>query len=337
MTKLTISRSVARATLMVVPVLCVCPAFLVVGANAQSLGSFSTAPYQPAPTAPATVRSVPASPVAPPQPTPHSARVPIQFVAPPTNPVAPVVMFKATPPPPRVQPTAADHGRTEPRPYSISWQAAQDATPVLGPPTQLVDQPAPPPSAGIIGEPQRETRGPFRRIYEDTRTGIVRDIPQALADAIPWVDRNRKDEPFNAVLARTADELSRAAARDPEWALPAEDEIRELAQRLSLLTAPPPAQTASMDESRPIRPGGPETRPFRPRPIWPGASGRPEPQSRPLALITSSPEEEGPRVSGMSRPWQSPAAIETGEAPSPAAKAEPSSRQTKRKGRTTSR
>jgi hypothetical protein len=165
----------------------------------------------------------------------------------------------------------------------------------------------------------------------------VRDIPQALADAIPWVDRNRKDEPFNAVLARTADELSRAAAQDPEWALPAEDEIRELAQRLSLLTAPPPAQTAFIDESRPIRPGGPETRPFRSRPIWPGTSGRPEPQSRPLALVTSSPEEEGPRVAGTSRPWQNPTAIETGEAPAPAAHGAPASRQAKRKGRTTRR
>jgi hypothetical protein len=142
----------------------------------------------------------------------------------------------------------------------------------------------------------------MRRIFQDTRTSITYDMPEALADSLPWVDRDRKAEPFERVLARVADELTRAAQSDPEWALSAQREIRVLSKRLDQLPEPPPVQLVSQNDVGETNPSGIvglETRPFRPRPIWPGATGRPEAQVRPVTIITDTGHQTGPRTSGV--------------------------------------
>jgi hypothetical protein len=196
-------------------------------------------------------------------------------------------------------------GWYRPERYSVAWQAERDARTDAAPAAT---------SSGMDGAGgPREPRGPFRRIFEDTRDAVRHDLPEALADSLPWVDRERKDVPFEAVLGRVSDELARADAADPEWAMAAEDELRELAARLDTLSAPPPmpqsgeplsgssaaGATASAQAS-----GLQQGRPFRPRPVWPGATVTSEPQRRPATLTTSGLEESGPVASGTSASWQ---------------------------------
>jgi hypothetical protein len=182
-------------------------------------------------------------------------------------------------------------------------------------PASMDDVVAPPvvASGREIAAPRREVdlprsrarpyqRGAFRRIFQDTRSTLGYDVPEALADALPWVDRDRKQEPFETVLARVADDLSRASQSDPEWARGQGREIRNLAKRLDRLSEPPPMPALTNDpagQPTDFQVGQRDARPFRPRPIWPGASGRLEAQVRPVTVTTQSGVQEGPRALGV--------------------------------------
>jgi hypothetical protein len=175
---------------------------------------------------------------------------------------------------------------------------------------------------------QRYHRRAMRRIFEDTRTSLTYDLPEGIADALPWVDRDRKNEPFDEVLARVADDLSRAAQSDPEWALPAQREIRQLSKKLDRFPAPPPLS----EEDEGAAYGTPQTpevalngRPFRPRPIWPGASGRPEAQVRPATIVTLTGTQSGPQATGVTALYV-PSTEDS--APEPAPRTRPSARRT---------
>jgi hypothetical protein len=247
---------------------------------------------------------------------------------------APVTMFRAAPAPQQpsqpesqYEPEAVSQSLPVRPPYSIIAQSQRDAEareaivePVWNPASRE-DVVAPPmvasgpeipavialPGRGVPrvraqrpGQPYQ--RSAMQRIFQDTRTSITYDMPEALADSLPWVDRDRKAEPFERVLARVADDLTRAAQSDPEWALGAKREIRDLSKRLDRLPEPPPLQLVSQDDGGETNPSGIvglETRPFRPRPIWPGASGRPEAQIRPVTIITDTGNQTGPRTSGL--------------------------------------
>jgi hypothetical protein len=287
-------------------------------AQAQSPAAFSTRPYIP------------------PSPPQGQEDVGARYLPPP-----PVSMFRATPPVPPQRPYEGEPQPTrapERPPYSIVAQAERDAIARAGAPepvwnpASLEDVVAPPmvasgreisasaPSAsapalvrGARGQPRsRAAGGPsysrraWRRIFEDSRTGLVYDMPEALADALPWVDRDRKNEPFESVLARVADDLNRAALRDPEWALGAQREIRRLSKRLDLFPEPPPLPNAPALESEEQEQSGIldiSVRPFRPRPIWPGASGRPESQVRPVTIFTETGNQTGPQTEGVQAPF----------------------------------
>jgi hypothetical protein len=119
---------------------------------------------------------------------------------------------------------------------------------------------------------------------------ITTDSVEAVADLLPWVDRKRKDEPIEDVLTRVADELARARAADPEWVLPAEQELRALAKRIGTLPAPPLGQTA---DHGPLLPT-PPSRSYALRPLWPGADGAPEVRRRPMSPTTESGFDMGP-------------------------------------------
>ncbi len=149
------------------------------------------------------------------------------------------------------------------------------------------------------GPKQQPNQAPLRRILRDTGKSLIRDLPEALADALPWVDKPAKGEPFEAVLDRVSDELQRANNSDPAWALPAQREIRALSKRLETLSAPPPDLEVTLKSSTFSMVDGVDERPFRPRPIWPGASGRPEAQTRPVTVLTTTGQQTGPRVSGI--------------------------------------
>jgi hypothetical protein len=283
-------------------------------AFAQSAATFATMPYSqntPA-TAPVPVNQAPVIAA------PSAAK----YRGPP-----PVVMFRGTPPPSLLPTTAPAVGAialpsqeqapllsqplAPPREYSIVSQAARDAAnagwsrasldPVVAPaivPGMQIDQSGPSRQNPVSTDGQKY-RGPMRRIFEDTRKGIVHGIPEAVADALPWVDRDASHEPFNNVLARAADDLNRAALGDPNWALPAQQEIRALSRRLDSLSAPPTLAQSSENLRPIVGVAGVDDRPFRPRPIWPGASGRPEDQVRPVTLVTSTGQEQGPQVNGV--------------------------------------
>lgn len=171
-----------------------------------------------------------------------------------------------------------------------------------------------------IGDP---TRGPIRAIVQDTRTAIIHDAPQALADILPWVDNTRKQEPFESVLARVSDNLERANASDPAWALPAQNEIRDLATRLDRLPAPPQYHAEIYPQQQPVSANSPDSnpRPFHARPIWPGARPVSEQQIRPTTVISSGNEEIGVSAAGQNLAPQ----FEAEEAP-PAAPQRPARR-----------
>lgn len=291
---------------------------------AQSSGAFATMPYaqnarQPATIAPQRPAQVPVNAPkyrGPPPVTMFRATAPSlapnsALVLPPFPPAAPVIEFVDPPPEIVAEPFTLPR---ETRPYSISTQAQIDAAHAGWNPASLEPVVAPPVVSGGAGDGQNTDaqprylapqtagqlrRGPVRRILQDTGRAITRDVPEGVADALPWVDRDRKNEPFDEVLDRVAEDLRRAAQADPAWALPAQREIRALSKRLDLLSEPPPLPQSG-DESRPEAiVAGLDDRPFRPRPIWPGASGRPEAQVRPVTLITSSAQQEGPRATGV--------------------------------------
>jgi hypothetical protein len=253
----------------------------------------------------------------------------------PANAPVPVVMFTAKPQAqaPIATPSAPVVGPIHTRPYSIVSQAQQDAAsgrwnpgsltplsnPVL-PPLPGVERPSTSPSTPLgqpivqdmpletagqasseAAQPPAPYRTPLRRITQDTGRAIMRDVPEGLANALPWVDKDRKNAPFNEVLGRVAEDLNRAAQMDPEWALPVQREVRALALQMDRLPAPPPldpSQTITNGQSDNNAPWS--DRPFRPRPIWPGASGRPEAQVRPVSIVTHTGTQDGPQSSGVS-------------------------------------
>lgn len=151
-----------------------------------------------------------------------------------------------------------------------------------------------------VDAPIDSRRGPMKAIVQDSSRALRRDVPQALADALPWVDNARKQEPFDSVLARVTDNLSRANASDPEWANPAQSEIRELATRLDRLSSPPQyraeyqAPIISNNSSNILT-----ARPFYTRPIWPGARANSESQLRPVAILSNSQDEVGVNAAGQ--------------------------------------
>ncbi|MFM1976461.1 MAG: hypothetical protein RL145_1307, partial [Pseudomonadota bacterium] len=189
------------------------------------------------------------------------------------------------------------------------------STPVALPVQRVAAPPAPQPTPTQTVKREKPA-GPFKRIWRDTKKSVVEDIPEALADALPWVDRGDKDEPIEQVLARVSSDLSRASAQDPEWVNPAESELRELSKRLATLAEPPvgPASEAAVATLPEV---GSANRPFRPRPIWPGASGRPEMQSRPTALVTGSTIQQGPEAVGQRLPPPTDWVEEEEKAPKP--------------------
>ncbi len=309
---------------------------------AQSTGAFATIPY---------AQNTPQQASAPVRP----AQVPVN--APRYRGPAPVTMFRATPPPtpvpvpaivfvgppaePQPEPLPAlSAPPREVRPYSIANQAQIDASNAGWNPSSLDPVMAPPVASGAGGggEANAEVtprylaaqtsgqlrRSPMRRIVQDTRRAVTRDLPEGLADALPWVDRDTKNEPFDEVLDRVAADLHRAAQADPAWALPAQREIRALSKRLDLLPEPPPLPQSEGQVRPDAIVAGLDDRPFRPRPIWPGASGRPEAQVRPVTLITSSTQQEGPRATGVAARYVPAAEDDDGNPPQ--AKARPRQR-----------
>jgi hypothetical protein len=250
---------------------------------------------------------------------------------------------------------------TQSRPYSIVAQSQIDAQqqeikpPAAWNPASMNDVVAPPlvergPEERVGRVAARGTpnlrgtaisrgrpthRRALSRIFQDSGRALVYDLPEATADMLPWVDRGRKNEPFDVVLARVADDLGRASATDPQWAYGAHREIRALSKRLDRLPEPPPMPTQNGGVEPVSTPyGAPslETRPFRPRPIWPGASGRPEAQVRPVTIITETGLQEGPRVTGVDSAYV-PNPQEDGEViPAPASS--PRSRGTRARPRT---
>jgi hypothetical protein len=235
-------------------------------ALAQSSGSFAT---------------VPMTQVAAPAPTP--VQPPLAIVTPiagTKGPSLPVVMFRASPTQLQ-QVTQSGPAPVVPKPM----QQAQAQAHIRAQVTPIAAHKA-------------KRRGPFRRIFEDTRTSVVRDVPEALADALPWVDKGQKAESFEGVLSRVASDLQAASARDPQWALGAQGNIRRLAKQLDTFPAPPPAPMTEPELAVQSAP----TRRFRPRPIWPGASGRPEAQVRPVTVITPTGYQHGTQTSGVTAP-----------------------------------
>ncbi|GIU65922.1 hypothetical protein PsB1_0076 [Candidatus Phycosocius spiralis] len=152
----------------------------------------------------------------------------------------------------------------------------------------------------------RKPPGAFTRIVRDSTKSLLHDAPEALADALPWVDKSQKAEPISEVLSQVVDDLSRAAAQDPEWVNPAQRELRDLAKRLSTLS-PPPMTDESVPNSGASRAANLEKtrmeRSFRPRPIWPGASVQAEAQSRPATVVTYTGLDLGPQSEGQSLPF----------------------------------
>jgi hypothetical protein len=270
-------------------------------AFAQSAGAFATSPYirfappaepvsagcQCAGAKPAAISSVIAKPITSGQPASSTI-----------SQVLPIVMFRGTPAEPLTRPTLVSMIP----PADFSPQVApKPAVPVLVTPPPVAKPVLRVAATPVPSAKRKKPAGPFKRIWRDTKKSVVEDIPEALADALPWVDRTDKDEPIEQVLARISADLSRASAKDPEWIYPAEGELRELSKRLATLADPPVAgivgaTVATLPEQDTAN------RPFRPRPIWPGTNGRPEMQSRPTALVTGSTIQQGPEAIGQRLP-----------------------------------
>jgi hypothetical protein len=307
-------------------------------AKAQSTGAFATRPYG----LPVANEGPPtqSSPSIQRQGQGQGQGAPAPYRGP-----APVTMFRASPQPVTQTGPEAQPWSTQRPPYSIIAQSQRDALERAAPPPEMepVQQQVVPPSAPrwnpasleavvapavvasgplvmlrpVTQQPdprtpnatgQRYHRRAVRRIFEDTRTSLTYDMPEALADALPWVDRDRKNEPFEDVLDRVANDLSRAAQSDPEWAWGAQREIRALSKKLDRFPEPPPLQRGddvtllaqAQGQSGQSGQASLQDRPFRPRPIWPGASGRPEAQVRPATVVTQTGIQEGPPATGVS-------------------------------------
>ena len=282
---------------------------------AQSGAAFATIPYtpniaqQPLTLPPAVVPAVPLAP------TIVSS---VRYKGPP-----PVVMFRGTPPPrpalgnvvsesrpeliatPVHQITQPNRGQTPDRAGPIGWDRAS-LDPVIAPPVVSDGQVIVENLADDLSSQTRlrRHRSPLRRILEDTGKGLTRDLPEAVANALPWVDRDFKNAPFDEVLTNVADDLHRASLADPAWALPVQREIRALSRRLDRLPAPPPLVQDERGSSRETEIADLGNRPFRPRPIWPGASGRPEPQVRPVTLTTLTDQQDGPQANGVAARYE---------------------------------
>jgi hypothetical protein len=277
-------------------------------ALAQSSGALASVPYLPGSVAMSSdgvLAPAAAKPYKGPPPVVmfRAKAVPQPVASPSAQSNEPPIQFVT--PPPLPQSDAPE------RRYSIANTAERDAASAGWNPANLDAVIAPPmvaDSGNVVANPlssasgvqgARPYRSPMRRILQDTKRSITRDLPEAVADALPWVDRDAKNEPFNEVLGRVADDLHRAANADPEWALPAQREIRALSQRLDMLPSPP-SLTQGTDDSRPVSvAAGIDDRPFRARPIWPGATGRPETQVRPVTLVTATGQQAGPAVTGV--------------------------------------
>ena len=285
-------------------------------ALAQSAGALATSPYVPLiPSAkpardacvclqpkPAPLPAVAAKPI---KPEPKASSTGGQ--------VLPLVMFRGTPAPPLPKPAVVS---MVPVPIALPPEAAKpEATFAAAPPpvATAVRRVA---AAPVPAATREKPAGPFKRIWRDTKKSVVQDIPEALADALPWVDRGDKDEPIEKVLARVSADLSRASAQDPEWVNPAESELRELSKQLAKLAEPP---ATGMAGATVAALSGQDTanRPFRPRPIWPGTNGRPEMQSRPTALVTGSTIQQGPEAIGQRLPPPTDWVEEEEQAPKP--------------------
>lgn len=285
-------------------------------AIAQSAGAFATSPYiQFAPPAepvsvgcqcagakPAVIPTVIAKPI--------TSRLPTSGTG---GQVLPIVMFRGTPAEPLTKPAVVSM-----RPVAIAspLEAPKPAVPVIFAPPPVAEPVLRVAATPVPSAKREKPAGPFKRIWRDTKKSVVEDIPEALADALPWVDRADKDEPIEKVLARVSADLSRASAKDPEWINPAEGELRELSKRLATLAAPPAtgiagATVATLPEQDTAN------RPFRPRPIWPGTNGRPEMQSRPTALVTGSTIQQGPEAIGQRLPPPTDWVEEEVQAPKP--------------------
>lgn len=134
-------------------------------------------------------------------------------------------------------------------------------------------------------------RGPIKAIYQDTKTAIVKDIPIAIADALPWVDKDKKNKDYEIVLKQVADSLNRAKMSDPEWVLPAKDELFELYRKLEELPQAPQLkeeyQMAAKYENQSL-----DERPFKKRPIWPGAKANVEVSVRPISVTNTGLDDQ---------------------------------------------
>ncbi len=322
-------------------------------ANAQSIGSFATRPLMNndvPPPPPNTIEMPIAKQVAAPISVPIS------------NSPAPVTMFRQTNfPEPEPQTISGENPNyiqnnisspntniapIAPNNYSPTNYAPTNYAPVMAAPAvpkrkrrfweplELPTTPAPSilePAKGLyrditmdVDTPIDSRRGPMKAIVQDSSRALRRDVPQALADALPWVDNARKQEPFESVLARVTDNLSRANASDPEWANPAQSEIRELATRLDRLSSPP--QYRAEYQELPIAHQASDVhtaRPFYTRPIWPGARPVSEGQLRPVAIVSNTDSEIGINASGRN--------IEVPPEASEETKPKPQSRQSRRR------
>lgn len=126
-------------------------------------------------------------------------------------------------------------------------------------------------------------RGPIKAIYQDTKTAILKDAPIALADALPWVDKDKKNKNYEIVLKEVADSLNRAQKSDPEWILPAKDELFELHRKLNDMPAAPQLKEEYQIASNAVDVMS-EDRPFKKRPVWPGAKSNTEVSVRPVTI-----------------------------------------------------
>ncbi len=136
-------------------------------------------------------------------------------------------------------------------------------------------------------------RGPIKAIYQDTKTAIIHDAPQALANTLPWVDKDRKNQPTDVVLKNVSDKLARANAADPEWVKPARDQLFELSRKLETLPNAPQYKEEYQEQQMPQ---DPNSRAFKPRPVWPGSKIAYEPQNRPITITSDGVEGNNPKL-----------------------------------------